>query len=46
MTKITDPELQKFTFEIAKESAASDGLDIRENIAAVKAVNFWNLANE
>jgi hypothetical protein len=46
MTKITDPELQKFTFQIAKESATSDGLDIRENIAVVKAVNFWNLSNE
>jgi hypothetical protein len=40
---ITDPELQKFTLEIGKVSAASDGLDFRENIAVEKASVFWKI---
>ena len=46
MADITDPELQKYTFELAVDSATSDGLDIRENIAAEKASQIWNLTNE
>ena len=40
---ITDPEIQKFTLTMAKVSAASDGLDFRENIAIEKASLIWKI---
>ena len=40
---ITDLEEQKFTLELGKISAASDGLDFRENIAVEKAIVFWKI---
>ena len=43
LSAITDPTLQKLTLEIGTESAASDGLDFRENVALEKARNFWNI---
>ena len=46
LADITEPELQKYTYELAIDSAASDGLEIRENIAAQKASHIWNIRNE
>ena len=38
---ITDQELRRSVLIISMESAASDGLDIRENIAFEKAMMIW-----
>lgn len=41
LSLISDPELRRFTLKLAEESAAADGLDIKENIALEKARLFW-----
>ena len=46
LSAITDPELQEITLDIGTKSAASDGLDFRENIAVKKAKSFWKIKHE
>ena len=42
---ISEEKLRPSILDIAKTSAASDGLDVRENIALQRAVIFWGLPN-
>ena len=42
---IDDIELRQFTLELAKISACSDGLNIKENIALEKACLIWGMKN-
>jgi hypothetical protein len=42
---IDDMELRQFTLELAKISASSDGLNIKENIALEKACLIWGMKN-
>lgn len=42
---VDDKSLRHFTLELAKVSASSDGLDIKENIALEKAYLIWGAKN-
>jgi len=41
LSKISNPEVRKFTLQLSEVSASVDGLDIRENIALQKAHLVW-----
>lgn len=43
LSLIENTDLRRFTLKIAEESASSDGLDIKENIALDKAYLMWGM---
>ena len=43
LNQVDSLELRKFALELSEKSASADGLDIRENIALIKAYTFWGI---
>ena len=46
LEKVNNEELRKPILTLAVISAASDGFDIKENLAYQKALSIWNLSHE
>lgn len=42
--KITDKKSQLLALSLAVQTAAADGLDLKENLALHKVMNFWNIS--
>ena len=42
-SKVNNKDKQLLALKLAVETAAVDGLDIKENLALQKVMNFWNI---
>lgn len=42
--KITDKESQLLALSLAVQTATADGLDLKENLALHKVMNFWKIS--
>ena len=42
--KITDKKSQLLALSLAVQTAAADGLDLKENLALHKVMNFWKIS--
>jgi hypothetical protein len=46
LERVNNEELRKPIMQLALISAASDGFDVRENLAYKKALSIWNFSHE
>lgn len=42
--QITDKEIQLLALSLAVKTASADGLDLKENLALHKVMNFWKIS--
>jgi len=43
LAEIKDEKVRRFSLKVARTSASEDGLDIRENIALMRASEIWGV---